>query len=252
MQLSNCKGHPLHRLELNDEGWLRLLRPGADDEALAGAAGRVYRRLARDPVVFAQVGQSLDGRVATESGDAGDISGPDGLKHLHRCRALAQAVVIGVGTAVADDPLLTVRLVEGPSPVRVVLDPRGRLPPGARMLHDGGPPVIVVQSPAAPMRSDCEILTLAATDGFGPGAVVAALAGRGLKRLLIEGGGTTIGRFVAAGALDRLHVTVSPLIVGSGPVGLRLPPIDRLAEALRPPMQVYDLGSDILFDCALR
>ena len=82
----------------------------------------------RKTSVVAQIGQSLDGRIATLSGDAQDISGPDGLAHLHRMRALVDAVVIGVKTALHDDPRLTVRLVEGRNPARVVIDPTGGCP----------------------------------------------------------------------------------------------------------------------------
>ena len=87
-----------------------------------------------DLVVVGQIGQSLDGRVATTSGHSHYINGPAGLAHLHRLRALVDAVVIGVGTALADDPQLTVRRVAGPQPARVVIDPGGRLPASARMF----------------------------------------------------------------------------------------------------------------------
>ena len=80
-----------------------------------------------DLVVVGQIGQSLDGRIATESGHSKYINGPAGLAHLHRLRALVDGIVIGVGTAIADDPQLTVRRVSGPHPARVVIDPKGRL-----------------------------------------------------------------------------------------------------------------------------
>src|SRR5438270_2681906 len=82
-------------------------------------------------VVVGQIGQSIDGRIATVTGHSKYINGPAGLAHLHRLRALVDAVLVGIGTAVADNPQLTVRRVAGPSPARVVLDPRGRLPPDA-------------------------------------------------------------------------------------------------------------------------
>src|SRR3954464_11418806 len=89
-------------------------------------------------VVVAPIGQSLDGRVATETGHSHYINGPAGLAHLHRLRALVDAVVIGVGTALADDPQLTVRRVSGPQPARVVIDARGRLWASAQLFgHDG-------------------------------------------------------------------------------------------------------------------
>ena len=159
------------------------------------------------PIVFAQIGQSLDGRIATEAGDAQDISGPDGLAHLHRLRAIADAVVIGVKTALHDDPQLTVRLADGDSPARVVIDPK---------------------------------------------SIIAALDERGFKRILIEGGGITIAQFLEADLLDRLHIAVAPLLIGSGPQSLTTSPIGTLAAARRPQMQAYNLGSDIVFDCVLK
>src|ERR1700752_47428 len=87
-----------------------------------------------DLMVVGQIGQSIDGRIATVTGHSKYINGPAGLAHLHRLRALVDAVLIGIGTAVADDPLLTVRRCAGPSPARIVIDPSGRLPATARLL----------------------------------------------------------------------------------------------------------------------
>src|SRR6476619_7293073 len=91
-----------------------------------------------DLVVVGQIGQSLDGRIATVSGHSRYINGPAGLEHLHRLRALVDAVLVGVGTAVADDPQLTVRRCEGPHPARVVLDPKGRLAATAKVFTCDG------------------------------------------------------------------------------------------------------------------
>ncbi len=87
-----------------------------------------------DMIIVGQIGQSIDGRIATATGHSKYINGPAGLDHLHRLRSLVDAVVIGVGTAIADDPQLTVRRVAGPHPVRVVIDPNGRLPASARVF----------------------------------------------------------------------------------------------------------------------
>src|SRR6185295_9442353 len=89
-------------------------------------------------VVVGQIGQSIDGRIATVTGHSKYINGPAGLAHLHRLRALVDAVLVGIGTAVADNPQLTVRRVAGPSPARIVLDPRGRLSPDSRVLAEDG------------------------------------------------------------------------------------------------------------------
>jgi diaminohydroxyphosphoribosylaminopyrimidine deaminase/5-amino-6-(5-phosphoribosylamino)uracil reductase len=207
-----------------------------------------------DLVVVGQLGQSLDGRIATDSGHSKYINCPAGLDHLHRLRALVDAVVIGVGTALADDPQLTVRRVTGPSPARVILDPRGRLRPTARVLAADGVPRLVVTAPAtrSTLPDGVEVIALPADDGhIAPAAVLAALAARGLRRVLIEGGARTVSGFLSAGCLDRLHLVVAPIILGTGRAGLGLAPIDRVDHALRPPTRAYPLGEDVLFDCDL-
>ncbi|MEL6839522.1 MAG: RibD family protein [Pseudomonadota bacterium] len=204
------------------------------------------------PIVFAQIGQSLDGRIATETGDAQDVSGPDGLAHLHRLRAIADAVVIGVKTALHDDPRLTVRLADGDSPARVVIDPDGRLPNDARLLRDTSVRRIIIQAVNKERPEGVETITLDRADWICPKSIIAALTERGFKRILIEGGGITIAQFLEADLLDRLHIAVAPLLIGSGPQSLTTSPIGTLAAARRPQMQAYNLGSDIVFDCALR
>lgn len=222
--------------------------------ALDALFGPIARAPAGRPFVVAQLGQSLDGRIATVTGSSHYISGAAALEHLHRLRALVDAVVVGVGTAVADDPQLTVRRCAGESPVRVVIDPGGRLPETLRCLSDGGPPVLVVRR-AGPGVTESEHVVAVAPSADGsldPNAIVAGLAARGLMRLLVEGGARTVSGFVAASAVDRLHVTVASMIIGSGTEGLCLPEIAALTEALRPPTTVHPLGDgDVLFDCDL-
>lgn len=205
-------------------------------------------------VTIGQFGQSLDGRIATPTGHSHYINGPAGLAHLHRLRALVDAVVVGVGTAVADDPQLTVRHVSGPNPARVVLDPNGRLPAKARMMTPDGARRIVVtaKDTAMTLRDGVERIDLNRVDGqLAPQAILSALAERGLKRVLIEGGADTVARFLAARCLDRLHVVVAPIILGSGRQGINLPPIERADEALRVPVHTHRLDGEVLFDCDL-
>ena len=203
-----------------------------------------------------QLGQSLDGRIATPSGDSHYINGEVARRHLHRLRALVDAVVIGVGTAISDQPRLTVRLAEGADPVRVLLDPNARVPQTGP-LFDTGPALLwVIDKNAPPPRAlpaHVELVRLeTGRQGFSPHAVVEALNQRGLKRLLIEGGAITVSRFVHANALDRLHLLIAPLLIGSGPAGLTLPDIDRLADARRPPMRCYRLGEELLVEVELK
>jgi riboflavin-specific deaminase-like protein len=207
-----------------------------------------------DLVIVGQIGQSLDGRIATESGHSKYINGPAGLAHLHRLRALVDAVVIGVGTAIADNPQLTVRRVAGPQPARVVIDPKGRLGADARVFADNGARRLLITaqgSCCAPPRG-VEVVALPAIDGqLAPSAILAALAGCGMRRMLIEGGANTVSRFLAAGCLDRLHVMVAPIVLGAGGFGLTLPPLERADQAQRMPMAVHKMGDDVLFDCDL-
>ena len=244
-------------INMSDETWRQLLAvregsapPPGPENALYGPIAAASGRF-----VLAQVGQSLDGRVATPSGDARDISGPEGLAHLHRCRALVDAVIVGENTVSCDDPRLSVRLVDGPDPARVVIDCHARLSGSEGLFHDGGARVIVFQGAEA-RRSDlpnAEIIRLRPEkNGLSPQEMLKALSGLGLHRVLVEGGARTIARFIEAGLVDRLHVAVSPLIIGSGPSGISLSPVERLSSALRPEAQIYSLGSDILFDCPLK
>ncbi|WP_447958008.1 RibD family protein [Vreelandella sp. EE7] len=203
---------------------------------------------------LAQLGQSLDGRIATESGHSHYINGFESLVHLHRLRALADAVVVGAGTAAADNPQLTVRHVSGAHPVRVIIDPRGRVPATLGLLQSEAPPTLHIIGAGGERRptraTQCE-LPLNANGQFDPTDVVALLRGLGYRRILVEGGGITISRFIEAGTIGYLHLLVAPLLIGSGRPGLQMTPIDTLESALRPRMRTFPCGDDTLFDICL-
>ena len=226
-----------------------------------------YLPLLAPQLVIGQLGQSLDGRIATANGHSHYVNGPESLLHLHRLRALVDAVVVGAGTVLADDPQLTVRHCPGPNPLRVVLDPLRKLPPHRRLFCDGQAPTLVLAAvPAAvpatapapipvPAANRAETALLSVADdgsGFAPAEVLSLLAARGAHRILVEGGGITVSRFLAAGALDRLHVVVAPMLIGSGRPGLTLPAIAHLDQALRPAHRRESLGEDVLYELQLR
>ena len=258
---SSVRVHDDHRLDV----WLQVQTSGqwqastsVTDDAQDVLALYLPLQLQADLTV-AQIGQSLDGRIATESGHSHYVTGPADIRRLHRLRALVDAVVVGAGTIASDNPRLTVRDVEGDNPVRVILDPDGRLDQSQRVFRDGAARSLVVRRPedglgtAAAANASHVLIVPADADGrFDPLVIVQTLRGLGYRRLLIEGGGITISRFLQAGALDRLHVTVAPLLIGSGRPALTLDPILSLQQALRPPCRHFSLGDDILFDLDLR
>jgi len=259
----------------DEEAWERILhrrerlrtgRPAAAEPDASARAGEglesqlesIYGPLLCDGgLVVAQLGQTLDGRIATRTGHSHYVTGPEDIVHLHRLRALVDVVVVGTGTAISDDPQLTVRQVPGENPVRVVLDPSARVPLERRMFRDGAAPTLWIVSPRATLGTvpgGVQLLRLeesAEGGGFRPGDVLQLLAARGLTRVLVEGGGITVSRFLDAGVLHRLHLTVAPMLLGSGRPSLTLDPVDRLEQALRPRCRRFSLGADVLFDLEL-
>jgi riboflavin-specific deaminase-like protein len=206
------------------------------------------------PFVVAQLGQSLDGRIATVTGHSRWINGSAALDHLHALRAAVDAVVVGVGTVIADDPRLTVRRVPGTDPSRVVIDPAGRAPASSRCFLPDGTPCYRVLAREMDQPDGIRPIVLPRDAGtIPPATIVETLFALGLRRILIEGGADTISRFIDAGMVDRLHVLVAPVILGSGKAGLDLAPIRSMRQAMRPACQVHVFaGGDVLFDCDLR
>lgn len=208
--------------------------------------------------VIGQLGQSLDGRIATVTGCSRFINGDDGITHLHRIRALCDAVVVGAGTAVTDNPRLTVRRTSGNNPVRVVIDRKRRVPLTHHLFTDGEAPTLhLVAGDYDPARQPDTNGTVSTIPCLGdpdsetpvqPEHILRVLQHAGLHKVFIEGGGVTVSSFLNAGLLDRLHVMVAPMIIGSGRPAFSLPEIDQLDEALRPRAQLINLGSDMLFD----
>jgi riboflavin-specific deaminase-like protein len=230
----------------------------APADAEAAALRALFAPLTEPPsapdgaFVTAHLAQSLDGRIATVSGVSRWISGEADIVHTHRLRALHHAIIVGAGTVRHDDPRLTTREVEGESPVRVVLDADRQLHPGYQVFQDGLPTLLACAEDAAVPCGRAEVLPLPrAGSGLDLGALVAALAARGLTHLFVEGGGVTVGRFLAVGLIDRLHVAVAPLLLGSGVPALTLPELLRPEQGIRFPMLAHRLGDDILFDCAI-
>src|SRR5215472_298105 len=223
---------------LAPETWRRLLHRSPADAGVSSLYGPLMQSsVAPDGCfVLGRIAQSLDGRIAIASGASHWISGREDIVHTHRLRALFDAVVVGARTVRADDPQLTTREVEGPSPVRVVLDTDRRLDARYRVFRDDPQTLLLCASDAggAECVGRASVLRLPrARQGLDIGAVLRALADRGLRRIFVEGGGITVSRFLAAGALDRLHVTGAPLVIRSGIPSFTLPQAASLAEVQR-------------------
>ena len=207
------------------------------------------------PFVVGHLGQSLDGRIATDNGVSQTISGPENLDHLHRLRAMADVVLVGAGTVQHDNPRLTTRRVPGDNPTRVVLDPDCRLASDCGLFTDHAAPTLVFCRESCRSRyTDVAVETLPCeTDGrLSLPALLDNLVRRGLPVVFVEGGGVTVSAFLQAGLLDLLQITVAPMIIGAGRPGVSLPPPSDLEEALRPPVRTFTMGSDILFNCYLK
>jgi riboflavin-specific deaminase-like protein len=209
------------------------------------------------PLAVAHLGQSLDGYIATADGDSYYVTGPENVLHLHRMRALCGAVVVGAETIARDDPRLTVRHVEGPSPLRVIIDPRRRLSAGHRVFAgDEAPTLLVCEQASAGSRTttgSAEILELPSRDDeLDLALLLRRLHERGIHAVFIEGGGATVSAFLEAGLLDRLQVAVAPLLIGNGRQGIRMSAHETISECLRPAHRVFAMGGDVLFDCDLR
>jgi riboflavin-specific deaminase-like protein len=246
---------PADAATLSEETWSRLLARRPEDAGLSALYGPLLRPPSAPDgcFVLGRLAQSLDGRIATRSGASFWISGPGDILHTHRLRALFDAIVVGAATVVADDPLLTTRLCAGPSPVRVVVDTERRLSEARKLFRGDGPATLLfcAEDAAGPDRiGAAEVLRLprAATGGLSAAALLAALAARGLPRVFVEGGGVTVSRFLAEGALDRLHVTIAPLLLGAGIAGFTLPCPDRPADGMQLSWTLHHLGADLLFD----
>ena len=214
--------------------------------------------IADRPITIGHLGQSLDGFIATRAGESNWVTGPENILHMHRLRALCDAVVVGPGTVAADDPQLTTRLVTGPSPLRVILDPGRRLTDAHRVFQDQAAETIYVCAralirPGETHVGRAPIIAAAGADNIVEvGELTALLRARGCARVFVEGGGVTVSRFLEAKALDRLHVTIAPLLIGDGRPAIRFPSATLLGDCHRPRYRVFRMGGDVLFDCDLR
>jgi GTP cyclohydrolase II len=206
------------------------------------------------PYVLLKYAQTLDGRIATRSGDSKWISGEPERQVSHALRAACDAVLVGAGTVRQDDPQLTVRLVPGATPLRVVLSSRLGVPQTAKVFSEEAPTMIFTTADADSQRR-AELLTAgvavsdvaAAPGGVDLAAVLAELHQAGVRSLMVEGGAGVITSLLAARLVDRLVVSVSPVIVGAGVEAVGELGVGRITDGLRlSNRSVNVIGEDVL------
>ncbi|OEU92297.1 bifunctional diaminohydroxyphosphoribosylaminopyrimidine deaminase/5-amino-6-(5-phosphoribosylamino)uracil reductase [Streptomyces abyssalis] len=211
------------------------------DEAAAGNAAWLTSVRLRRPYVIWKYAATLDGRIAAADGSSRWITSDEARADVHRLRARTDAVLVGSGTARADDPHLAVRGVSGAvQPLRVVIDTEAAvLRPGARVLDTAAPTLVAVAQDAGAdeLEGAAELLRLPRAGGGRPGVDLAALLGelyaREVRSVLLEGGPTLAGSFVRAGAVDEVIGYVAPVLLGAGPAALGDAGIATIAQALR-------------------
>ena len=236
-------------------GWNVLLPPDDPAHALIDLYLPICSATVARPITVGHLGQSLDGFIATHAGESQYVTGEENIRHLHRMRALCDAVVVGAGTVAADDPQLTTRHVSGPSPVRVVLDPTRRLADHYRVFNDDTADTLYVCSRSLAGEGETHFgrATMVAVEDSGVGIdvteVLRLLRARGCHRIFVEGGGVTVSMFLEANLLDRLQIAIAPLIIGDGRPAIRLSPRSSLSDCHRPRYRVFRMGADVLFDC---
>lgn len=235
---------------------LEILR-GAGVEVALGVMGRECAAMNQGftraivhgiPAVTCKAGISADGRIATARGESQWITGELSRAHAHHQRAEHDAILVGIGTVLADNPRLTCRVRESANPVPVVLDSGLRIPEDAALLH-GPRRAIVFTAVDAPERAiPAEVIRVPRGEGgIHLESALQALVARGLHRVLVEGGGRVHRCFLDARLVDELLLYVGNLAIPGGIPWLGGPPIDRLSSAIELGKPEFErIGDEVL------
>lgn len=224
-------------------------------QVLNQAAG--FRQRTGRPFITITYAQSLDGSIAARPGERYRLSGPDSLRLTHQLRAAHDGILVGIGTVLADDPRLSVRLMPGRNPQPVVVDSRLRMPLQARLLENRKLPPWIATTTAAPTQAPGPYADLQARgarilslppDAAGQVSLpdlARLLAELGINSLMVEGGGRVITAFLAAGLADFILITIAPVLIGGvravGDLGSLLPHYPRLQR-----MEWEKMGEDLV------
>jgi len=239
--------------------------------AAAVVAGYLKRLRTGLPEVTLKYAMTLDGRLATRTGHSRWITGPEARRYAHQLRDRHDAILVGVGTVLQDDPELTTRLDPSecgdggpPHPLRVVLDSQARTPPTARLLSPAvpGQTLIVTTEGAPPERvaalraAGAEIITVPARCGkVDIRSALFELGARGINSVLVEGGGRVLGSLFDAGLVDRVGAFVAPVLVGGSdaPIPLAGRGVETMEQAVRlRDVRIRELGTDVVIEGRVR
>ncbi len=247
------------------DGGVAVEQAAGEAPAAARLLNQPFRKHARSgrPLVRLKMAASLDGFVATASGDSKWISGERSRERVHRWRADADAVAVGIGTALADDPLLTAREVEvDRQPTRVVFDSAARLPLDSKLITSvTEAPLIVVIGPGADGERTRRLETAGADLIAAAGSdraervttALSELGRRGITSLLLEGGSLLGGAFASAAEIDELRLFVAPILLGGGRPPIEGDGAEKVDEALRAlALESEPSGDDLLISARMR
>ena len=219
----------------------------------------ILSSVARLPFVTISYAQSIDGKIATLTGHSQWISGPRSLKLAHRLRRDHDAIVVGVGTVLKDDPELTCRLKACLSPVRVVFDSTLRIPLESKIVSTTSqvPSIVLTRQPVPESKrrqleergAEVRVISADNEGGVSVQAALASLSDSGINRVFVEGGGRLITSFLKAGVVNRMLVVTAPLIIGHGIPAIGDLGILDLKDALRPRrFKSRRLGADLVWE----
>jgi diaminohydroxyphosphoribosylaminopyrimidine deaminase/5-amino-6-(5-phosphoribosylamino)uracil reductase len=212
----------------------------ADEVAAGPLAPWLHRQRTGRPFVTWKYAATLDGRSAAADGTSRWVTGPEARADVHRLRGEVDAIVVGIGTVLTDDPALTVRPDPGHQPLRVVVDSRGRTPAFAKVRDAEAPTLIVTQQPAE------DAVVLPGDDGVDLVALLAELAARDVVHVLLEGGPTLAGAFWRVDLIDQVVGYLAPALLGAGPQALQDAGVGTIDDAIRLQLtEVTRFGEDL-------
>ena len=195
-------------------------------------------------ILFGQIGQSLDGKIALNNGNSHYINEKDSITYLHCLRSISDAVLVGVNTIIKDNPLLTTRKITGSNPIRIIIDPSLKLTNKYKIFKDNNTNIIFTNTSSKKKLKNSVIITFPKKN-FTKN-IYKYLKSMSLNNILIEGGPTTLSKFIDLKLLNIMQFIISPTLIGSGIDSLKLKPITNLNKAIRVKNTISKLGKEII------